>query len=271
MNKVTFGMESGASGLSSDQIEAPAAAALVTGGARRLGAAVAERLARAGFAVAIHCNASSERAEELASRLGRQHGIRTCVIKRDLAHENVRHLIEQAGDGLGARLNLLVNSASVFEADRADAFDPEHFEMHMTVNVQAPLALSSAFAEQAPDGSAIVNLLDQRVLRSNPRYFSYTLSKSALHAATRIMAQTFAPCIRVNGVAPGLTLANARQDQADFARRVETLPLKRGGSAEEVAEVVLFLATCPSVTGQTIAVDGGQHLAWQTPDAVPTI
>lgn len=244
-------------------------AALVTGGAARLGAAIVERLARAGFAVAIHCNTSVDEAQDLAHRLGREHGTQTCVIGHDLSQADVSDVVLRAREGLGLPLRLLVNSASVFEGDRADAFEDDRFRMHMSVNVRAPLALSSAFAAQAPHGSAIINLLDQRVLRSNPRYFSYTLSKSTLHAATRIMAQTFAPKVRVNGVAPGLTLANDRQDRADFERRIGTLPLRRGGSPGEVADVVHFLACCPSVTGQTIAVDGGQHLAWQTPDAVP--
>jgi len=243
--------------------------ALVTGGAVRLGAAIVERLARDGLPVAIHCNRSTDAAELFSQRLRAEYGAKTCVVTGDLAISDPGSIIGESRSRLGMPLALLVNSASVFDPDSAEDFDAEGFNAHMNVNLRAPLLLSQSFAAQAPSGSLIVNLLDQRVLRPNPRYYTYTLSKCALYAATKVMAQAFAPKIRVNGVAPGLTLANSRQDTAEFQRRIATLPLCCGGSAEEVANVVAFLLSCPSVTGQTIAVDGGQHLAWQTPDAIP--
>jgi NAD(P)-dependent dehydrogenase (short-subunit alcohol dehydrogenase family) len=243
-------------------------AALVTGGAVRLGAAIVERLARAGFSVAIHCNQSENAAQVLSARLRDEFGVESCVVLSDLAGSDLNPVIEQAQNGLGTPLRLLVNSASVFDRDQMEDFDAEDFDAQMAVNLRAPLLLSQKFAAQAPEGSAIINLLDQRVLRPTPQHFTYTLSKCALYTATRTMAQALAPKIRVNGVAPGLTLVNPHQDKADFDRRISTLPLRRGGSAEEVADVVAFLASCPSVTGQTIAVDGGQHLAWQTPDSI---
>lgn len=239
---------------------------LVTGGAVRLGAVIAERFARDGLSVAIHCNRSRGDADQLATRLKADYGVAVCVVASDLASPHLRHVVEQARAGLDAPLQCLVNSASVFERDGIEDAGPGSFDLHMEVNLRAPVLLAQAFAEQAPDGSAIINLLDQRVLRPTPRYFSYTLSKCALHTATRTMAQAFAPRIRVNGVAPGLTLINGRQSKADYEQRIASLPLRRGGSPEEVADVVAFLAACPSVTGQTIAVDGGQHMAWQTPD-----
>lgn len=241
--------------------------ALVTGGAVRLGAAIVERLARAGFAVAIHCHRSEGEAQALATRLRAAFGVETCVVTADLAGADLDDLVDAARRRLGRPLTLLVNSASVYEADLARNFDSAGFDRHMHINLRAPLLLSQHFAAQAPHGSAIVNLLDQRVLRPTPRQFTYTLSKAALHTATRTLAQAFAPRIRVNGVAPGLTLANANQDAADYARRIETLPLQTGGSPAEVAEAVLFLSQARSVTGQVIAVDGGQHLAWETPDS----
>ena len=239
---------------------------LVTGGAMRIGAAIARRFAQDGVPVAVHCNRSTEKADELVRSLRSRHGIAAGVVASDLAGPDLRHVIDQAAAVLGAPVQFLVNNASVFGSDRIQEFSAGEFDLHMAVNLRAPLLLAQAFAAQAPENSAIVNLLDQRVLRPTPRYFSYTLSKCALHAATRTMAQSLAPRIRVNAVAPGLTLANPRQDKADFERRIASLPLRRGGSPEEVADVVLFLARCPSVTGQTLAVDGGQHLAWQTPD-----
>ncbi len=244
--------------------------ALVTGGAIRLGAAIVERLARVGLPVAIHCNRATYAAELLSQRLRVEYGGKTCVVTGDLAISDPSSLIGESRSRLGVPLALLVNSASVFNPDAAEDFDAESFSAHMDVNLRAPLLLSQCFAAQAPSGSLIVNLLDQRVLHPSPRYYTYTLSKCALHAATRMMAQAFAPKVRVNGVAPGLTLANARQDTAELQRRIATLPLRRGGSPEEVADVIAFLLSCPSVTGQTIAVDGGQHLAWQTPDALPS-
>jgi NAD(P)-dependent dehydrogenase (short-subunit alcohol dehydrogenase family) len=239
---------------------------LITGGAVRIGAAIARRFARDGYPVAVHCNRSKRDAVELVKRLRTDYGVEACVVSSDLSGSDLAHVLEQARAGLGGPLRFLVNSASAFEQDGIDNVDSDSFDLHMKVNLRAPVLLSQAFARQAPEGSAIINLLDQRVLRPTPRYFSYTLSKSALYTATRTMAQALAPRVRVNGVAPGLTLINARQDKSDYARRVASLPLARGGSPEEVADAVAFLATCLSVTGQTLAVDGGQHLAWHTPD-----
>jgi NAD(P)-dependent dehydrogenase (short-subunit alcohol dehydrogenase family) len=208
-------------------------------------------------------------AHTLSERI-QEFGVKSCVVVSDLAGAGVSHVVERARSGLDQPLRLLVNSASVFERDDAENFDAEDLQVHLDINLKAPLLLSQQFAAQAPHDSLIINLLDQRVLRPTPKYFTYTLSKCALHSATRIMAQAFAPKVRVNGIAPGLTLANSGQDKADYERRIGTLPLRRGGTPDEVADVVAFLTNCPSVTGQTIAVDGGQHLAWLTPDVSVT-
>jgi NAD(P)-dependent dehydrogenase (short-subunit alcohol dehydrogenase family) len=240
--------------------------ALVTGGAVRIGAAIVERLARDGYDIAIHCHRSDAEGAALAQRLRDQHGAAACVVVSDLSGVSPGHIVQDARAGLNGELTVLINSASVFERDGAEDFDCTGFDRHMNVNLRAPLMLAQSFAEQAPDGSSIINLLDQRVLRPTPRYFTYALSKSALQAATRTMAQAFAPKIRVNAVAPGLTLPNSGQDQQDYARRIATLPLGRGGCPAEVADAVAFLVGSPSITGQTLAIDGGQHLAWQTAD-----
>jgi NAD(P)-dependent dehydrogenase (short-subunit alcohol dehydrogenase family) len=242
--------------------------ALVTGAARRLGSVIARALARKGFAVALH---ASERSQAQAHAVCAEicaAGGRACVLVADLADVTaVAGLMGAARAALGP-VTLLVNNASLFEADRAGAFDPTLFDRHMAVNLRAPLQLASDFAAQASAGQEglIVNLLDQRVWRLNPHFFTYTLSKSALWTATQTMAQAFAPHIRVNGVGPGPTLANHMQETADFLREAGAIPLQRPIDPEEIAAAVLFLVGARSVTGQMIAVDGGQHLAWRTPD-----
>jgi NAD(P)-dependent dehydrogenase (short-subunit alcohol dehydrogenase family) len=165
-------------------------------------------------------------------------------------------------------LTLLVNNAAMFEPDAIGSLDAARFDRQLAVNLRAPLFLSEAFAAQASEGAAIVNILDQRVFKLTPQFVSYTLAKSALHAATRILAQALAPKVRVNAVAPGPTMQSERQEADDFARQAAAVPLGHGPTAEEVAAAVVYLASARSITGATLIVDGGQHLAWQTPDAV---
>ena len=244
--------------------------ALVTGAARRLGRAIALALAQKGFAVALHASERSRaEAEEVCADILAAGG-RACVLSADLADLHaVAGLMAAARAALGP-VTLLVNNASLFEADAAGAFDARLFDQHMAVNVRAPLQLASDFAAQSPEGreGLIVNLLDQRVWRLNPHFFSYTLSKSALWTATQTMAQAFAPRIRVNGVGPGPTLANHMQRAEDFRREAQSIPMQRAIRPDEIVAAVLFLLEARSVTGQMIAVDGGQHLAWKTPDVL---
>ncbi len=245
--------------------------ALVTGASRRLGLAIARALAKKGFAVALHASHRSRGEAEAACAEISAAGGRAYVLSADLADADaVAGLMAQAEAALGP-VTLLVNNASLFEADSAGAFDPALFERHMAVNLRAPLQLASDFAARLPHGreGLIVNLIDQRVWRLNPHYFTYTLSKSALWTATQTMAQAFAPRIRVNGVGPGPTLANHMQKDADFANEAASIPLQRAIDPQEIAAAVLFLVEARSVTGQMIAVDGGQHLAWRTPDVEP--
>jgi len=248
-----------------DNQQQGARTALVTGGARRIGAAIARALARAGYAVVLHANRSRADAEKLAQEIGAAGG-RATVVLADLArHEAVAGLIPAAA-AFGP-LTLLVNNAGVFEADDIATLERAKFEDTFAVNLAAPLFLTQAFARQAPAGSAIVNVLDQRVFKPTPRFLSYTLSKSALHAATITLAQALAPRLRVNAVAPGPTLPSPRQSEREFAAQAASLLLGRGPTAEEIAAAVVYLAGAASVTGVTIAVDGGQHLAWRTADS----
>jgi len=244
----------------------PRRAALVTGGARRIGAAIVKLLARSGYAVAIHAQRSRADAEGLAQQIADAGG-RAAVVCGDLAdHGAVMALVPSAVTALGA-LTLLVNNAAEFEPDEIGTIEQARFDRHLAINLRAPLFLAQAFAAQAAGsqiaaGASIVNLLDQRVLRPTPRYLSYGIAKSALYAATTTLAQALAPSIRVNAVAPGPTLPNARQTPEAFARSSEAMPLGHGATPEEIAAAVLYLAEARSVTGITIAVDGGQHIAW---------
>jgi NAD(P)-dependent dehydrogenase (short-subunit alcohol dehydrogenase family) len=241
-------------------------AALVTGGAKRIGRAISLRLAREGYAIAIHCNRSEEEAETLKREIEKGGG-RCTICTADLMDHGVAEgLIESAAKAIGP-LTLLVNNASVFEEDSIATLTAEHWQREMAINFATPVFLAKAFAAQAPaNRSSIVNILDQRVLKPTPLFFSYSLSKAALHSATLMLAQALAPGIRVNGVAPGPTLPSARQSEDDFAEQSARLPLGRGATADDVAEAVLYLAGAAGVTGTVIPVDGGQHVAWQTPE-----
>ena len=243
-------------------------AALVTGGAQRIGRAIALALGRRGYAVAVHARRSRAAAETVAAEIVAAGG-RAAVVEANLAeHDAVLGLVPAAAAAVGP-LTLLVNNASEFEADEIGHLDRTRFDRHFAVNLRAPVFLAEAFAAQSPEGAdaAIINLLDQRVLKPTPRFFSYALTKSALHVATTTLAQALAPRIRVNAVAPGPTLPSPRQDAEAFARQVHAVPLERGPSPQDIADAVLYLAGAHGVTGVTIPVDGGQHLAWRTADA----
>jgi NAD(P)-dependent dehydrogenase (short-subunit alcohol dehydrogenase family) len=247
----------------SDLSAGPPRAALVTGGAQRIGRAIVLSLARAGYAVAIHANRSRAAADELRALIAGR-GDRVAVVMADLAdHDAVLGLVPAAAAALGP-LTLLVNNAAEFEPDEIGQLDRNRFDRHFAVNLRAPLFLAQAFAAQAPAGAAIVNLLDQRVYRPTPRFLSYGLAKSGLHMATTTLAQALAPRVRVNAVAPGPTLPNPRQDAEAFARYSAAMPLGHGPTPAEIADAVLFLARANNITGETVAVDGGQHISWQT-------
>jgi NAD(P)-dependent dehydrogenase (short-subunit alcohol dehydrogenase family) len=239
----------------------PPPAALVTGGALRIGRAIVLALARNSYAVAIHANKSLTDAEALRDRVIRDGG-RAGVVAADLAdHDAVMGLMPAAVAAVGP-LTLLVNNASAFEPDRIGDLDRDRFDRQIAVNLRAPVFLAQALAAQAPAGGSIVNVLDQRVYRPSPGFFSYGLSKSALYVATTTLAQGLAPHVRVNAVAPGPTLPNVWHGEDAFARRSAAMPLGHGPSPEEIADAVVFLASAKNITGETIAVDGGQHVGW---------
>lgn len=241
-------------------------AALVTGGAKRIGAAICRALAGAGYDVVIHCNASILEAEALAAELKAQ-GARAAVVRGDLANTTgLWELVAKASAPFGPP-RLLVNNASLFLKDAAQDATQESFAANLATNLVAPVLLSQHMAERlgAAEG-AIINLIDQRVLRPDPRFFTYTLAKSALLTATKTLAQALSPRIRVNAVGPGPTLPNIHEGAGAFEREAAGTLLGQPVSPEEIARAVLFLAEAPHVTGQMIAVDSGQHLGWKTPD-----
>jgi len=243
--------------------------ALVTGGARRIGRAIVEDLAKNGFAVAIHCRSSVDVAEALAEDVRKQGG-RAAVVTADLADlDAARALPAKAAAALGP-LTLLVNNASIFEADGIGSLEPARFQRQMAVNLAAPVFLADAFAAQLPadrDG-LVVNMIDQRAWKTTPHFVSYQLSKSGLLTATRTLAQALAPRIRVNAIGPGPTLPSPRQDPAEFRKQAEAVLLRHGPDLCEFGRTIRYLYETRSITGQMIALDGGQHLAWETPDVV---
>ena len=240
--------------------------ALVTGASRRLGRVLALTAAECGFDVLIHHRATAEDAEQTAEAV-RQRGRAAFVAACNLdSPGEITALVERAP----GPLTLLVNSASRFEDDRIGALSPAGFDAAIATNLRAPILLAQAFARALPSDrhGLIVNIIDQRVWRLTPQFFSYTVSKAGLWSATQTLAQALAPRIRVNAIGPGPTLPNAYQAPEDFAAEASAVPLARAVDPADIGRALRYLIDAASVTGQMIAVDGGQHLAWRTPDVL---
>ncbi len=241
---------------------------MVTGGAQRLGQAIALELAAAGFDVAIHYHASPTAAEETRARI-EDLGRRAVILQADLAVESeVASLMQRATEALGP-IGVLVNNASRFERDEWDDATRESWDAHIEPNLRAPFVLIQAFARTLPAEAegVVVNVIDQRVWSLTPHFVSYTISKAGLWALTQTMALALAPRIRVNAIGPGPTLPSPRQTEEQFARQAGSVPLGHGSSPAEVAAAVLAILGLPAMTGQMIALDGGQHLQWSARDA----
>lgn len=242
--------------------------ALVTGAAKRLGRAISLDLARHGWNVAIHYN-SSEREARVTCEDAQAAGAKAVVVKADLAREEeTAAVVERAAQQVGP-LTALINSASIFENDQWYSADRTSWDRHMEVNLRSPLVLGQQFVRQLPREAqgSIVNLLDQRLFRPAPDFLSYGVSRAGLHWLTITLAQALAPRIRVNAVAPGPTLRATRQSAAHFERERNSAILGRGSEPQDICDAVRYLLEARAVTGQTITVDGGQHLIWKLADA----
>ena len=253
--------------------------ALVTGGAMRIGREIALYLARRGNDVAVHYATSEDAAGATAADI-RALGRKAVLLKADLLDEEaVARLVPQAAEALGGPLTVLVNNASIFEYDTIRTATRKSWDRAIGSNLRAPFVLTQAFAAQAPKAQTdaggepvaqamILNLIDQRVWKPTPEFMSYTLAKMALWGLTQTSAQALAPHIRVNAVGPGPTVQGTRQSDAHFARQRAATILQRGAGPADVTAALGFFLDSPAVTGQMIAVDGGQHLAWATPDVL---
>jgi NAD(P)-dependent dehydrogenase (short-subunit alcohol dehydrogenase family) len=240
-------------------------AALVTGAGQRIGRACALALAEAGFAVAVHYRGSRTAAEAVVAAIG-DNG-KAVALSTDLADEAaVAELMHRAASALGP-IGVLVNNASVFANDTVDEVTRASWDEHLAVNLRAPFVLMQEFARGLPAdaGGLIVNLLDQRVWNLTPYFVSYTLSKAGLWTLTQTMALALAPRIRVNGIGPGPTVPSARQSSEQFIEQCRSVPLQRGTSPMEIGAALRFLLAAPAITGQMLALDGGQHLGWAQP------
>jgi NAD(P)-dependent dehydrogenase (short-subunit alcohol dehydrogenase family) len=246
-------------------------AALVTGAARRIGRALALELAEAGYSVAVHHHSSHAAAEALVAEIA-QTGGKALALAADLSDETaVRKLLPDAAAVLGP-IGVLVNNASIFENDTVATATRESWDAHLAINLRAPFVLIQDFAAQLPGDSngVVINLLDERVWNLTPYFVSYTVSKTGLWTLTRTMALALAPRIRVNAIGPGPTLPNLRQTPAQFLDRCRNMPLRRGTSPREVAAAMRFILEAPALTGQMLALDGGEHLGWAQPGHTPT-
>ena len=241
--------------------------ALVTGAARRIGRAIATALAQDGWTVGIHHASSQAEADILAKELANS-GHQAYPIAADLSDDpQAGSLVEKAVE-LGGPVSCLVNNASIFERDSVETVSRDSWDRHMDVNLWAPVRLSQAFAAALPDRMTgnIINIVDQRVVSIPPDFLSYTISKSGLWSATQGLSLALAPRIRVNAIGPGPVLPSPRQSQKQFDRQAERMPLGHGADPDEIARGVLFVLSTPSMTGQMVALDGGQHLGWDFPD-----
>jgi NAD(P)-dependent dehydrogenase (short-subunit alcohol dehydrogenase family) len=240
---------------------------LITGASRRIGRALAVDFARRGWRIGIHYRRSRDEAEALAAEL-RALGTAAEPLPGELAlTSDVQALVPRCCEVLGAPI-CLINNASEFCFDSATTMTPESWDMHLDVNLKAPLLLAQALAAHLPQGQEgnIINIIDQRVWKPTPEFFSYTISKAGMWTATRMLAQALAPRIRVNAIGPGPVLQNVHQSAEDFAREARSTLLGRGTCPDELAAAVRFILDAPAMTGQMIALDGGQHLTWSNPE-----
>ncbi len=253
--------------------------ALVTGAGARLGQAMALYLGQRGYDIAVHYAGSRQGAEETVTQLQAM-GRQATALQADLLDEDATQaLVGRAVDALGGPLTCLINNASIFEHDTVQNATRESWDKHLESNLRAPFVLTQHFAAQAPDPfddemgeptaqALVINMLDQRIHKLTPEFMSYTIAKMGLWAMTRTTAQALAPRVRVNGIGPGPTLQGHRQSKEHFDRQRAATVLRRGANPSDITAALGYFLDAPAVTGQMLAVDGGQHLAWETPDVL---
>jgi NAD(P)-dependent dehydrogenase (short-subunit alcohol dehydrogenase family) len=253
--------------------------ALVTGGAKRLGRAMALYLAGRGYDVAVHYASSEADAASVVDEI-RAMGRQAVALQADLLDEaQVETLVPRAAEALGGPILTLVNNASIFEYDRIETATRESWDRHVESNLRAPFVLTQAMAATIPDPltdeggeplaqGLVINMIDQRVRKLTPEFMSYTIAKMGLWAFTQTAAQGLAPRLRVNAIGPGPTLKGLRQSEDHFARQRAATVLGRGVDAGDICAALGYFLDAKGVTGQLICVDGGQHLAWETPDVL---
>ena len=238
---------------------------IITGGATRIGAVIAEKLSGPGKEIVIHFNKSKSNAEKLKKELSKN-GTKIYLVKADLGKEDINKIIKFAKSKL-KYFDCLINNASLFENDKLENFTTDSWGKHLRTNLRAPALLSKAFAKNIKGkNNNIINIIDQRVFKLTPYFFSYTISKTGLYTLTKTSAMSLAPNIRVNGIAPGPTLKNKRQSEKHFKKQYMATPLKRQVDVEQICNAVDFFIKNRSITGQVISIDSGQSLNWQTPD-----
>ena len=241
---------------------------IITGGATRIGAAIAEKLSGANKEILIHFNKSKSKAESLKNELQKR-GTKVHLIKGDLSKEtDIKKIIKFAKSKL-KNFDCLVNNASLFENDKLENFSLDSWSKHLRTNLRAPALLTKEFSKNVKGkNNNIINIIDQRVFKLTPYFFSYTLSKTGLYTLTKTSAMSLAPNIRVNAIAPGPTIKNQRQSKKHFKKQYLATPLKRQVDVEQICNAVDFFIKNISITGQVLAIDSGQNLNWQTPDVM---
>jgi len=241
---------------------------IITGGATRIGAAIAEKLSGPKKEIVIHYNRSKLKAENLKKKL-QNYGSKIYLVKGDLSKEkDINKIIKIAKSKL-KYFDCLVNNASLFDNDKIENFKINSWEKHMSTNLRAPAFLSKEFSKNIRGkNNNIINIIDQRVFKLTPFFFSYTISKTGLYTLTKTSAMSLSPNIRVNGIAPGPTIKNKRQSEKHFKKQYLATPLKRQVDVKEICNAVDFFIKNSSITGQVLAIDSGQNLNWQTPDII---
>ena len=241
---------------------------IITGAATRIGAAIAEKLSGHNVEIAIHFNKSKSKAEILKKKLQRS-GTKVHLVKADLSKEKDIYKLVKTLKSKMRYFDCLVNNASLFENDKLENFNSKSWEKHISTNLKAPALLSKEFSKNTRGKkNNIINIIDQRIFKLTPYFFSYTISKTGLYTLTKTSAMSLAPNIRVNGIAPGPTIKNKRQSDTHFKKQYFATPLKKQVNVNEICNAVDFFIKNASITGQVLAIDSGQSLNWQTPDVL---